>query len=167
MHACEVDLIMSDSLQPYGLQPANLLCACNSVEKNTGVGCHALFQGIFSRRDQTRVSRLPALTSSLPLGPTGKMLSSSLTRQIACMYYDLILSLFLGFLIFCIGHTKVFLKFHNPPLLFSIYFSSFLRKCLQTYLSKQYFFLISALVWSSDHGQQKSLKCSTWMQSQK
>ena len=140
MHACEVALIMSDSLQPYRLQPTNLLCACNSVEKNTGVGCHALFRGIFSRRDQTRVSRLPALTSSLPLGPTGKMLSSSLTRQIACMYYDLILSLFLGFLIFCIGHAKVFLKFHNPPLLFSIYIFFIFKKMSSNLPFKTIFF---------------------------
>ena len=38
---------MSDSLQPCGLQPARLLCAWGSPGKNTGVGYHALFQGIF------------------------------------------------------------------------------------------------------------------------
>ena len=38
---------MSDSLQPHGLQPATLLCPQNSPGKNTGVGCHALLQGIF------------------------------------------------------------------------------------------------------------------------
>ena len=27
--------------------PARLLCPWDSTEKNTGVGCHALFQGIF------------------------------------------------------------------------------------------------------------------------
>ena len=31
---------------PY-LQPARLLCPCNSPGKNTGVGCHVLLQGIF------------------------------------------------------------------------------------------------------------------------
>ena len=34
----------SDSLQPYGLLPARLLCPWDSSGKNTGVGCHALFQ---------------------------------------------------------------------------------------------------------------------------
>ena len=29
------------------LQPARLLCPGNFPDKNTGVGCHALFQGIF------------------------------------------------------------------------------------------------------------------------
>ena len=40
-------LVMSDSFQPYGLQPARLLCPWDSPGKNTGVGCHALLQGIF------------------------------------------------------------------------------------------------------------------------
>ena len=35
--------VVSDSLQPHGL-----LCPWNSSGKNTGVGCHALLQGIFS-----------------------------------------------------------------------------------------------------------------------
>ena len=39
--------VMSDSLQPRGLWPARLLCPCDSLGKNTGVGCHALLQGIF------------------------------------------------------------------------------------------------------------------------
>ena len=39
--------VMSDSLQPHGLQPARLLCPWNSPGKNTGVGCHPLLQGIF------------------------------------------------------------------------------------------------------------------------
>ena len=37
---------MSDSVRPYGLQPASL-CSWDSPGKNTGVGCHALLQGIF------------------------------------------------------------------------------------------------------------------------
>ena len=37
---------MSDSLQPYGLQPTRLLCPWDFLDKNTGVGCHFLLQGI-------------------------------------------------------------------------------------------------------------------------
>ena len=44
MHACSIVL---DSLQSHGLQPASLLCPWVSPSKNTGVGCHFLFQGIF------------------------------------------------------------------------------------------------------------------------
>ena len=36
-----------NSLRPHGLQPVRILCPWNSPGKNTGVGCHFLFQGIF------------------------------------------------------------------------------------------------------------------------
>ena len=39
--------VMSNSLRPCGLQPTRLLCPWDSPIKNTGVGCHVLFQGIF------------------------------------------------------------------------------------------------------------------------
>ena len=39
--------VVSDSLQPHGLEPARLLCPWEySPGKNTRVGCHALLQGI-------------------------------------------------------------------------------------------------------------------------
>ena len=31
--------VMSDSLQPHGLEPTRLLCPWDSLGKNTGVGC--------------------------------------------------------------------------------------------------------------------------------
>ena len=34
-------------LQPHGLQPSRLLCPWDSRDKNSGVGCHFLLQGIF------------------------------------------------------------------------------------------------------------------------
>ena len=39
---CWVISVVSDSLWPHGLQPAKLLCPCDSPGKNTGVGCHFL-----------------------------------------------------------------------------------------------------------------------------
>ena len=39
--------VLSDSLWPHGLQPTRLLCPWGSPDKNTGVGCHFLLQGIF------------------------------------------------------------------------------------------------------------------------
>ena len=38
--------VMFDSLRCYGLQPASFLCPWDSPGKNTGVGCHFLFQHI-------------------------------------------------------------------------------------------------------------------------
>ena len=39
--------VVSNSLQPHGLQLNRLLCPWDSPGKNTGVGCQALLQGIF------------------------------------------------------------------------------------------------------------------------
>ena len=44
LHAC---LVMSNFLQPQGLQPARLLSPWNYTGKNTGMGCHFLLQGMF------------------------------------------------------------------------------------------------------------------------
>ena len=75
LHACKhVCSIVSNSLWPHGLQPARLLCLWDFPGKNTGVGCHALLQGIFP----TQGSHLPLWrlllwqAGSLPLAPLAK-----------------------------------------------------------------------------------------------
>ena len=40
-------LLLCPTLYDYGLQPSRFLCLWDSLGKNTGVGCHALLQGIF------------------------------------------------------------------------------------------------------------------------
>ena len=40
--------VVSNCLQPHGLQPARPLCPWDAPGKNTGVGCHFLAQRIFS-----------------------------------------------------------------------------------------------------------------------
>ena len=40
-------LVLSDSLQPDGLQPTRHLCPWSSPGKNTGLGCRSLLQMIF------------------------------------------------------------------------------------------------------------------------
>ena len=63
--------VVSDSLQPYGLLSAKLLCPWDFQGKNTGVGCHALPQGLFPT--QGWIVHLLCLlhwqASSLPLAP--------------------------------------------------------------------------------------------------
>ena len=44
---CSVASVMSDSLQLYGLQSTGFFCPWYSPGKHTGVGCHALLQGVF------------------------------------------------------------------------------------------------------------------------
>jgi len=47
VRACSVAVVVSDSLQPYGLWLSRLLCPWDSPGKNTGVSAHSLLQGIF------------------------------------------------------------------------------------------------------------------------
>ena len=65
--------VLSDSLQPHGLQPTRLLCPCYFPGKNTGWGHHSLLQGIFPRQGlNPSLSRLLLWqTDSLPLAPPG------------------------------------------------------------------------------------------------
>ena len=43
---CVSHSVMSDSLQPHGLQPTRPLCPWDFPGKKTGVGCHFLLQGM-------------------------------------------------------------------------------------------------------------------------
>ena len=65
---------MSDSLQSSGLQPARHLCSWDSPGKNTGVGCHFLFQGIFLTQgwNPSLLHLLHWQVGSLPLALPGK-----------------------------------------------------------------------------------------------
>ena len=63
--------VVSDSLQPHGLQPIRFLCPWDSPAKNTGVDCHFLLQGIFPTQGSNRGLRhcrqtLYPLPSKLP-----------------------------------------------------------------------------------------------------
>ena len=66
--------VMSDSVQPRGLQPARLLCPWDSPGKNTGVGCHVLLQGTFPTQglNPCFLCLLRWQAGSLPLAPPGK-----------------------------------------------------------------------------------------------
>ena len=64
---------MYNSLRLYGLQPARFLCPWDSPGKNTGVGCHALLQGIFptQRLNPHLLLLLHSRQISLPLSHQG------------------------------------------------------------------------------------------------
>ena len=64
---------MSDSLRPYGQQPARLLCPWDLPGKNTRVGSHFLLQEIFSTQDSNPCLLTSELVvGSLSLVPRGK-----------------------------------------------------------------------------------------------
>ena len=65
--------VMSDCLPPHKLQPARLLCPWDFPGKNIGVGCHFLYQGIFSTQG-SNPSLLHWQANSLTTEPPGKTL---------------------------------------------------------------------------------------------
>ena len=77
-HLCacvsSVASVLSDSFQPDELQPAGLLCPWDSPGKNTGVGRHALLQGIFPTQglNPLLLCLLHWQVGSLPLAPLRK-----------------------------------------------------------------------------------------------
>ena len=62
-------LVVSSSLWPYEPHPSRLLCPWDSPGRNTGVGCHALLQGIFLTQGLSSclLCLLHWLAGSLPL----------------------------------------------------------------------------------------------------
>ena len=86
VHECQVTSVVSDSLRPHGLQPARLLCPWDSPGKHTGVGCHALLQGIFPTQGlNLHLLCLPHWQGgSVPLAPSGKPNSTYGTLFLKC-----------------------------------------------------------------------------------
>ena len=75
---------MSTSLQPHGLWPTRLLCSWDSPDKNTGVGCHALLQGIFPTQGlNSRLFMSPALAGDIKsqTRAVGRWLPASMTLR--------------------------------------------------------------------------------------
>ena len=74
VRVCQVASVMSDSLRSFGLQPARPPWPWASPDKDTGVGCHALLQGIFlTQRPNLHLLQLLCWqVGSLPLAPPGK-----------------------------------------------------------------------------------------------
>ena len=88
------------STQPYGLQPARLLCSWDSPGKNTGVGCHFLLQGIFLTQgwNQRLLHLLHLQVDSLPLSHLG-----SPFWLLPIAYFSTVLFFYLSFSSWTIG----------------------------------------------------------------
>ena len=76
---CLVTSVASDPVWPRGLQPARLPCPWESPGKSTGVGCHALLQGIFLTQglNPHLLCLLHWRVSSSSLVPPGKPIQHS------------------------------------------------------------------------------------------
>ena len=91
--------VMSNSLRPQGLQPIKLLCLWDSPGKNTGVGCHFLFQGIFPTQGSNPglLYLLHWQVSSLPLVPLGEPLTitNKASVNMGCRYvFEMVISFY-------------------------------------------------------------------------
>ena len=66
--------VVSDSLQPHGLEPTRLLSPRDFTGKNAGVGCHSFLQEIFSIQGSNPhlLCLLHWQVDSLQLAPHGK-----------------------------------------------------------------------------------------------
>ena len=73
----------TNSLWPYGLQLTKVLCPWDSPGKNTGVGYHALLQGIVPTQEMNLclLHLLHWQVGSLLLLPPGKPLCRKITRE--------------------------------------------------------------------------------------
>ena len=80
VHVCMLSCsVLYDFVQPFGLQPARLLCPWDSLGKNTAVDCCALLQGIFLTQGSNLclLGYLHWQAGALQLAPPGKLLSRS------------------------------------------------------------------------------------------
>ena len=88
--ACWVISVMSDSLRPYGLWPARLLCQWDPPGRNTGVGCHFLLQGPSIRMVKICVLTALCLLPSFLWDPSPRILSSILLFSVCLLVTHLI-----------------------------------------------------------------------------
>ena len=82
---------MSNSLRPYELSLARLLCPWDSPGKNSGVGCHFLLQGIFPTQELNLrlLYLLHWQAGSLPLASSGKPIKNRIQVYVCvciCVY---------------------------------------------------------------------------------
>ena len=118
------------TLQSHGLQPTRLLCP----GKNTGVGCHAVLQGIFPTQESNPRCLCPlhCQAGSLPLAPPGK---PNIVAYFQLKKFSSYLAYISSTLFQCVS-TKYFLIWNLFPLpgYYSLTFEYF-KQCVNYLLS--------------------------------
>ena len=114
---------MSDSVGPHRQQPIRLLCPWDSPGKNTGVGCHALLQGIFP----TQGSNSHLLTSQ---ALTGGFFTTSATWEAWWTHTSLFCSIEFPFFFSLVSVIRDYIWYslkmflNNNTVITGIYFNS-------------------------------------------
>ena len=86
MRAYEAISVVSDSVRPYGLEPARILCPRHFPGKNTGVGCHALLLGVFPTQGSITCTSRWALFHQRHLGSPKRSCASPYIRVQNCLW---------------------------------------------------------------------------------
>ena len=73
---------MSDSVRPHRRQPTRLLCPWDSPGKNTGVGCHFLFQCRKVKSESEVAQSCPTLCDPVDCSPPGSSVHGILQARI-------------------------------------------------------------------------------------
>jgi len=68
---CYVASVVSDSVRPHRRQPTRLPCLWDSPGKNTGVGCHFLFQCMKLKGESEVAQSCPTLSYPMDCSPPG------------------------------------------------------------------------------------------------
>ena len=68
---CYIASVVSDSVWPQRLQPTRLPCPWDSLGKNTGVGCHCLFQCMKVKSESEVAQLCPTLSDPMDCSPPG------------------------------------------------------------------------------------------------
>ena len=68
---CYVTSVVSDSVRPHRRQPTRLPCPWDSPGKNTGVGCHFLFQCVKVKSESEVAQLCETLSDPMDCSPPG------------------------------------------------------------------------------------------------
>ena len=148
---------MSDSVRPHRRQPTRLLCPWDSPGKNTGVGCHALFQGVFPTQglNPCLLWFLQWQMDSLPLAPPGKpMLGVYMYIYNCCIFnldwsfWSLCNSFFVSCYSLCIKvYFFWYTYYYSGFLLISMYRISFILFTFSLYVFRSLIGDVALITW--------------------
>ena len=79
---CQVASVVSDSVRPHGLQPTRLLHPWDSPGKNTGVGCHFLFQCMKVKSEREFAQSCPTLSDPMDCSLPGSSIHGTFQAKV-------------------------------------------------------------------------------------
>ena len=75
---------MFDSVRPHRRQPTRLCCPWDSPGKNTGVGCHFLFQCMKVKSESEVAQSCPTFSDPMDCSPPGSSIHGICQARVGC-----------------------------------------------------------------------------------